>query len=138
MSFEQCEERLVLLREMQAQHRIQPVEGLLQVADVVGHRPGDTDLVEQATEPADQVPDLAVGAAHRRDPFVTENRRQRRIHLLVLALLMGQQVLDEPAVQLAQVVDARSRARVADRPCRVAHPLDARREVPVLDSETAQ
>jgi len=67
-------EELLLLREVEPQHRVQPVEDAPEVGRAVRRRPLGSGLVDQAVEYAGEVEDLLVRAAHRRERVVAGER----------------------------------------------------------------
>src|SRR5207244_1007817 len=63
----QCPEgqiRLLLLGEMEAEHRVEPIQHPAQVPDVLGAGAGLRQVLDEVPEPADEAVDLLMPAAH--------------------------------------------------------------------------
>ena len=89
------EEALVLLRGVQPEHGVQPVERSAQLDDVLGVRPVGPEVVEELAEPSDLMTDLHVAAAHGAHCVVPEHAGERRVELGLLGPLVRLDFLDE-------------------------------------------
>src|SRR6266704_3344526 len=128
--------QLVLLRVVQPQDGVQPIQGAPQIQHVLGGWAARREAVHQAAVAAGQVGDLQVGRAHRAERVLAaEEVGEPGGGQLVIPPLMGEEPPLQEGGEFLQIVDLRGGAVGLEAVGDTADAVQPRRQVAVLLAE---